>query len=161
MFVRLKIAAALCSLSLVLGGCAHDKHDLTKNQAQNRAILASLDALQTAYDAKDVKALEDLLASDGEDAPKIRTAAAHDFESFASVSLQIWPDRIFIGGSQIEVSCHWAGDWLPAGLDRPIRREGNAALTFTAGDPPRLRQVVGDFPFGMTVSKEPQRERPL
>lgn len=161
MNVYARITFALCCAVLVVSGCARANKELSKTQAQNRAVLAALDAIQTAYHEKDLDALENQLASEGGDVERIRSAVSRDFEAFASVSLQIWPDRIYINGSEVEVSCHWAGDWLSAGADRPIQREGNTTLTFTSDERPRLLRVVGDLPFGITVLKEPPRKRPL
>lgn len=152
---KLKFWQAWICLAAIVAGCAHAKDNLTKEQGQNRAIFAALDAIQTAYRNKDLHAFEGYLASEGSEVPAIRSAAEHDFGSFAAISLQIWPDRVTIAGSRAEVSCHWSGDWKAAGSERAIEREGNATLTFLDLDSPRLTEIVGDWPFGISPSKEP------
>jgi hypothetical protein len=159
MHMRLKIHAFWICLGLAAGGCAHGKGEITKVQAHYRAIFTAIEGIQASYNAKNQDSFERLLSLDSPEAASIRSAAEHDFAAFDSVSIRIWTDRIHLYGAEVEVSCHWSGDWRPPGGGRSIQREGNSTLFFSGKDTPLLAKIVGDIPFGISPVKESGQDR--
>ena len=72
-----------------------------------------------------------------------------DCDTFRDILLEFSIERILIEGEAIDVFIHWQGQWKRDPSELGTRQRGHARLQWVGTQSILLRDVEGDFPFGM------------
>ena len=85
--------------------------------------------------------------------PFFKESVEHDFAIFSEIKMNMKISRIEIASESVKTGIYWEGNWKKSstGLGAPpLRQSGQAIFIFSTESPPRLLEIRGESPFGVS-----------
>jgi len=111
-----------------------------------RDVTAFVAELERAYEARDMRALMNGVATRFPDREDLQRTAQEVFDQYDHIDLTLTIERVHLEGKTATVYSHWDAQWRAAG-GAPITRQGSARFEIDTDASPTLAAVLGDNPF--------------
>lgn len=141
----------LCVGLVVFGlGCQSKKQKYPEDHARFERIVKAVEALRSAYEGQNPGALQELMLP-SEGLQRLQSDIQQDFSAYASISLTMTIERIYIQGERATVNVRWEGEWQPSPEEKPVTNRGHGMLIWSGRQVILLVGVDGNVPFGMAA----------
>jgi hypothetical protein len=142
--------AVLLALAAAVVSCGPDAVKPTADMERLASVRKVLNDISSDYRDRRVDALLARLPADVDKAdPALRPGLKRDLERHAKGSLDFEIRRVRMTDADSSVTLHWTVTLTPS-KGGPIERKGTAVWTISRPDPPRITQMAGDSPFGVS-----------
>lgn len=131
---------------IIMTGCG-GKVILSDDAVRIRRITEFVHELKGLYEQRDLQILSMFSPEYLETERGLRGAILNDVESFNSISLRLFIDRIEISDDKVSITIHWDGVWKDA---MPHRKGGSMVLLTSYGDSIKITGVRGESFFGIS-----------
>lgn len=144
---------SLLSLSLllvvILSGCQFFSSDkkVSADHERFERIVRAVETLRSAYEQQKFDAIQKLMLP-LEGFQDFEGQIQRDFDTYATISLQVTIERIFIKGEQIKVNVRWEGAWQRSSEEAPVTDRGHGVWAWSGTKDILLAGVDGAMPFG-------------
>jgi cell division septation protein DedD len=135
------------TLVFLFFSCGKDEVKPSADSTLTMKALTSMKTIKTAYEEKDLTALQNHLASG------ISESLAKEL-IFEKTELSLVPRLVRIINQTVKISLNWQGTWTVEG--NSTKNRGVAVFVFE-GDPMRLIEIEGDSPFLVFSSDDKQQ----
>ncbi len=150
----------LCvGLLLYAAGCGSDGLKYPDDHVRFERIVEAVEALRSAYEQQDLKALQ-ALRLPVKNLDRFERDAQKDFSAFATIALALTIERMYIRGERATVNVRWEGEWQRAPEDTLVTDRGHGVLVWSGRQVVLLATVEGNLPFGVAdryAASSPER----
>ena len=136
-------------LVVVLSGCGLFSSDkkVSKDHERFERIVQAVETLRSAYEQQKFDAIQKLLLP-LEGFQQLEDQIRRDFSTYATISLPVTIERIYIKGERINVNVRWEGTWRRAPEEAPETDRGHGVWVWQGTKDILLAGVEGAMPFG-------------
>ena len=135
-------------LFLTLAGCAKEAVKPSEDSLKIRAVLAFVDHLIQAYEARDQTGLLALISPDSTMLSSLPPILIRDFQSFDQIKLTPTVDRIEMDKGKATVVLNWDGQWQNKTTQLIYKEKGTTTLKLKESPAVQLVELLGDPLFG-------------
>ena len=145
----LSFFSLLLVLVVVLSGCQFFSSDkkVSKDHERFERIVQAVETLRSAYEQQKFDAIQKLLLP-LEGFQQLESQIRRDFDTYATVSLRVAIERIYIKRDQIKVNVRWDGVWQRSPAETPAVESGHGVWVWKGTKDILLAGVEGAMPFG-------------
>ncbi len=146
---HLSLFSLLLLLVVVLSGCQFFSSDkkVSKDHERFERIVQAVETLRSAYEQQKFDAIQKLLLP-LEGFQQLEGQIRRDFDTYATVSLRVAIERIYIKRDQIKVNVRWDGVWQRSPAETPVVESGHGVWVWKGTKDILLAGVEGAMPFG-------------
>lgn len=149
------VRSSLLSFSLLLllvvavTGCQFfsDDKKVSKDHARFERIVQVVETLRSAYEQQKFDAIQKLMLP-LQGFQQLEGQIQRDFDTYATISLLVTIERIYIQGERIKVNVRWDGAWQRSPEETPVTDSGHGVWVWTGTKDILLAGVEGAMPFG-------------
>ena len=136
-------------LVVVLSGCQFfsDDKKVSKDHERFERIVQAVETLRSAYEQQKFDAIQKLLLP-LEGFQQLEGQIQRDFDTYATISLRVAIERIYIKREQINVNVRWEGTWQRLPEEAPELDQGHGVWIWKGTKDILLAGVEGAMPFG-------------
>lgn len=134
-------------LLLITAGCG-GKVILSEDAVRIRKVNDFVNELKTLYEQRDARVLDLFSQEFFIEAKEVKGAILRDLERFNTISLNLFIDRVEMGGEDVKISVQWNGTWEDK--VKTYREGGSMVLLTSYGNIIRITGIKGDPPFGIS-----------
>lgn len=136
-------------LVVVLSGCQFFSSDkkVSADHERFERIVQAVETLRSAYEQQKFDAIQKLMLP-LQGFQDLEGQIQRDFDTYATISLQVTIERIFIKGEQIKVNVRWEGTWQRSPEETPVTDQGHGVWVWSGTKDILLAGVEGAVPFG-------------
>ena len=136
-------------LVVVLSGCQFFSSDkkVSKDHERFERIVQAVETLRSAYEQQKFDAIQKLMLP-LQGFQDLEGQIRRDFDTYATISLQVTIERIYIKGEQINVNVRWEGAWQRSPEATPVTDRGHGVWVWNGTKDILLAGVEGAMPFG-------------
>lgn len=136
-------------LVVVLSGCQFFSSDkkVSKDHERFERIVQAVETLRSAYEQQKFDTIQKLMLP-LQGFQKLEGQIRRDFSTYATVSLRVAIERIYIKGERINVNVRWEGAWQRSPEETPEVDQGHGVWVWKGTKDILLAGVEGAMPFG-------------
>ena len=136
-------------LAVVLSGCQFFSSDkkVSKDHERFERIVQAVETLRSAYEQKKFDAIQKLMLP-LQGFQQLEGQIQRDFDTYATISLHVAIERIYIKRDQINVNVRWDGAWQRSPEETPVAESGHGVWVWKGTKDVLLAGVEGATPFG-------------
>lgn len=136
-------------LAVVLSGCQFFSSDkkVSADHARFERIVQAVETLRSAYEQQKFDAIQKLMLP-LQGFQELEGQIRRDFDTYATISLQVTIERIYIKGERIKVNVRWKGAWQRSPEETPVTDGGHGVWVWKGTKDMLLAGVEGAMPFG-------------
>lgn len=146
--------AAVGALFLLLigwfQGCATTPYKPSPIAIQVDHVRQTLAEMTASYQKKDETGFFSAIDPSLQSPSSLKEQVSKDWKTFSDLNVDIKVDRVEIQEGSITTAVHWDGVWKTAATP-PVEKKGHALFIWTTAEPPRLLEIRGDAPFGISA----------
>ena len=145
----LSLLSLFLILVVVVAGCQFFSNDkkISEDHARFERIVQAVETLRSAYEQQNFDAIRKLtLPLKG--FQQLEGQIQRDFDTYATISLNVTIERIYIQGERIKVNVRWAGVWQGSPEEMPVTDHGHGVWVWRGTKDILLAGVEGATPFG-------------
>ncbi len=139
---------AIGMVGLIEAGCSTKTPKYPEDHARFQRIIQAIKTLETTYVNKDGSGFHELLLP-LEQLEILEEEARKDFDTFATIQLDLTLDRIAIEENRISTYISWQGTWERSTPKSSNLARGQGVLLWSGNQVILLRGLEGDLPFGL------------
>ncbi len=145
----LSFFSLLLLLVVVLSGCQFFSSDkkVSADHARFERIVQAVETLRSAYEQQKFDAIQKLMLP-LQGFQQLEGQIQRDFDSYATISLRVAIERIYIKREQIKVNVRWDGVWQRSPAETPVTEGGHGVWVWSGTKDILLAGVEGAMPFG-------------
>ena len=145
----LSFFSLLLLLVVVLSGCQFFSGDkkVSADHARFERIVQAVETLRSAYEQQKFDAIQKLMLP-LQGFQQLEGQIQRDFDSYATISLRVAIERIYIKREQIKVNVRWDGVWQRSPAETPVVESGHGVWVWSGTKDILLAGVEGAMPFG-------------
>ena len=136
------------SLVVLAAGCQSNAPRYPEDHLHFERIVEAVEALRTAYENQDLKALQALRAPSA-NLDQFERDAAKDFSTYDTIAFTLTIERLSIQGEQATVNVRWEGAWQHGPDDTLITDWGYGVFVWSGRQTVMLEHMTGNLPFGI------------
>ncbi len=146
---RLSFLSLSLFLVVVMTGCQFFSSDkkVSKDHERFERIVQAVETLRSAYEQQKFDAIQKLLLP-LRGFQDLESQIQRDFDTYATISLQVTIERIYIKGEQINVNVRWEGAWQRSSEETLVTDQGHGVWVWSGTKDILLAGVEGATPFG-------------
>ncbi len=146
---RLSFLSLSLFLVVVMTGCQFFSSDkkVSKDHERFERIVQAVETLRSAYEQQKFDAIQKLLLP-LRGFQDLERQIQRDFDTYATISLQVTIERIYIKGEQINVNVRWEGAWQRSSEETLVTDQGHGVWVWSGTKDILLASVEGATPFG-------------
>ena len=136
-------------LVVVLSGCQFFSSDkkVSKDHERFERIVQAVEALRSAYEQQKFDAIQKLMLP-LQGFQELEDQIRRDFDTYATISLQVTIERMYIKGERIKVNVRWEGAWQRSPEEASVTDRGHGVWVWKGTKDILLAGVEGAMPFG-------------
>lgn len=136
-------------LVVVLSGCQLFSSDkkVSADHARFERIVRAVEALRSAYEQQKFDAIQKLMLP-LQGFQELEDQIRRDFDTYATISLQVTIERMYIKGERIKVNVRWEGAWQRSPEEASVTDRGHGVWVWKGTKDILLAGVEGAMPFG-------------
>ena len=136
-------------LVVVLSGCQFFSSDkkVSADHARFERIVQAVETLRTTYEQQKFDAIQKLMLP-LQGFQQLEGQIRRDFDTYATISLRVAIERIYIKREQIKVNVRWDGAWQRSPAETPVVESGHGVWVWKGTKDILLAGVEGAIPFG-------------
>lgn len=136
-------------LVVVLSGCQFFSSDkkVSADHERFERIVQAVETLRSAYEQQKFDAVQKLMLP-LQGFQELEVQIQRDFDTYATISLNVAIERIYIKGEQIKVNVRWEGVWQRSPEVAPVTDSGHGVWVWSGTKDILLAGVEGAMPFG-------------
>ena len=136
-------------LVVVLSGCQFFSSDkkVSADHARFERIVQAVETLRTTYEQQKFDAIQKLMLP-LQGFQQLEGQIQRDFDTYATISLRVAIERIYIKREQIKVNVRWDGAWQRSPAETPVVESGHGVWVWKGTKDILLAGVEGAMPFG-------------
>lgn len=140
---------SLLLLLVVMTGCQFFSADkkVSKDHARFERIVQVVETLRSAYEQQKFDAIQKLMLP-LQGFQQLEGQIQRDFDTYATISLHVTIERIYIQGERIKVNVRWDGAWQRSPEETPVTDSGHGVWVWSGTKDILLASVEGAMPFG-------------
>ncbi len=146
---HLSFLSVLLILVVVLSGCQFFSGDkkVSKDHERFERIVQAVETLRSAYEQQKFDVIQKLtLPLQG--FQELEGRIRRDFDTYATISLNVTIERIYIQKERIMVNVRWEGAWQRFPEETPVTDQGHGVWVWNGTKDILLAGVEGAMPFG-------------
>ena len=141
----------LLFLAVAITGCQFFSSDkkVSKDHERFERIVQAVETLRSAYEQQKFDAIQKLMLP-LQGFQQLEGQIQRDFDTYATISLRVAIERIYIKREQIKVNVRWDGVWQRSPAETPVVESGHGVWVWKGTKDILLAGVEGAMPFGKT-----------
>ena len=146
---RLSLFSLLLILVVVMAGCQFFSSDkkVSADHARFERIVQAVETLRSAYEQQKFDAIRKLMLP-LQGFQQLEGQIQRDFDTYATISLNVAIERIYIQRERIKVNIRWEGAWQRSPEVAPVIDQGHGVWVWSGTKDILLAGVEGAMPFG-------------
>ena len=139
----------LLILVVAAAGCQFFSEDkkVSADHARFERIVQAVETLRSAYERQKLDAIQKLMLP-LKGFQQLEGQIKRDFDTYATIALNVTIERIYIQGEQIKVNVRWEGEWQRSPEETPVTDRGHGVWVWSGTKDILLASVEGAMPFG-------------
>ena len=146
---RLSLISLLLILVMTAAGCQFFSSDkkVSADHARFERIVQAVETLRATYEQQKFDAIQKLMLP-LQGFQQLEGQIQRDFDTYATISLRVAIERIYIKREQIKVNVRWDGVWQRSPAETPAVESGHGVWVWQGTKDILLAGVEGAIPFG-------------
>ena len=146
---RLSLFSPLLILVVLMTGCQFFSGDkkVSADHERFERIVQAVETLRSAYEQQKFDAIRKLMLP-LQGFQQLEGQIQRDFDTYATISLNVTIERIYIQRERIKVNVRWEGAWQRSPEVAPVTDQGHGVWVWKGTKDILLAGVEGATPFG-------------
>lgn len=146
---HLSLISLLLILVVTTAGCQFFSSDkkVSKDHERFERIVQAVETLRSAYEQQKFDAIQKLMLP-LQGFQELEGQIRRDFDTYATISLNVTIERIHIQKERIMVNVRWEGAWQRSPEEAPVTDQGHGVWVWSGTKDILLAGVEGAMPFG-------------
>ena len=146
---RLSLFSPLLILVVLMTGCQFFSSDkkVSADHERFERIVQAVETLRSAYEQQKFDAIRKLMLP-LQGFQQLEGQIQRDFDTYATISLNVTIERIYIQRERIKVNVRWEGAWQRSPEVAPVTDQGHGVWVWKGTKDILLAGVEGATPFG-------------